>query len=110
RPLGIERLPWVGERTLAEMRFKTFWDIGGHARRPGSWQVKLVQSANRQRLIRIKGIAGWLGPAGAFFPEVGALSASRQNAKNSSVFPAHANTGDPNGPVEACPPIRSHAR
>ena len=27
-----------------------------------------------------------------------------------SVFPAHANTGDPNGPVEACPLMRSHAR
>src|SRR6185295_15418235 len=27
-----------------------------------------------------------------------------------SVFPAHANTGDPNGPVEACPVMRSHAR
>ena len=25
-----------------------------------------------------------------------------------SVFPAHANTGDPNGPVEACPLMRSH--
>jgi hypothetical protein len=27
-----------------------------------------------------------------------------------SIFPAHANTGDPNGPVEACPLIRSLAR
>ena len=27
-----------------------------------------------------------------------------------SVFPAHANTGDPNGPLEACPLIRSQAR
>ena len=27
-----------------------------------------------------------------------------------SVFPAHANTGDPNGPFEACPVMRSHAR
>src|SRR6266478_3446063 len=26
-----------------------------------------------------------------------------------SVFPAHANTGDPNGPIEACPLIRTHA-
>ena len=27
-----------------------------------------------------------------------------------SVFPAHANTGDTNGPFEACPVIRSQAR
>jgi hypothetical protein len=27
-----------------------------------------------------------------------------------SVFPAHANTGDPNDPVEACPLMRSHRR
>ena len=27
-----------------------------------------------------------------------------------SVFPAHANTGDPNGPLEACPLMRSQAR
>ena len=27
-----------------------------------------------------------------------------------SVFPAHANTGDPNGPREACPLMRSQAR
>src|SRR6266850_6597384 len=25
-----------------------------------------------------------------------------------SVFPAHANTGDPNGPIEACPLMRTH--
>jgi hypothetical protein len=27
-----------------------------------------------------------------------------------SVFPAHANTGDPNGPFEACPLMTSQAR
>ena len=27
-----------------------------------------------------------------------------------SVFPAHANTGDPDGPIQACPLMRTHAR
>ena len=34
----------------------------------------------------------------------------RMRRDGGSVFPAHANTGDPNGPVEACPLMRSHAR
>ena len=34
----------------------------------------------------------------------------RMRREGGSVFPAHANTGDPNGPVEACPLMSSHAR
>src|SRR5262245_17500124 len=34
----------------------------------------------------------------------------RMRRDGGSVFPARVNTGDPNGPVEACPLIRSHAR
>jgi hypothetical protein len=34
----------------------------------------------------------------------------RMRRDGKSVFPAHASTGDPNGPFEACPLIRSHAR
>ena len=32
------------------------------------------------------------------------------DAAGGSVFSAHSNTGDPNGPFEACPIIRSQAR
>ena len=34
----------------------------------------------------------------------------RMRRDGGSVFPAHASTGDPNGPVEAYPLMRSHAR
>ena len=34
----------------------------------------------------------------------------RMRRDGGSVFPAHANTGDPNGPVEAWTLMRSHAR
>src|SRR5436190_22900572 len=34
----------------------------------------------------------------------------RMRRDGGSVFPAHANTGDPDGPVEACPLMRSQAR
>jgi hypothetical protein len=34
----------------------------------------------------------------------------RMRRDGGSVFPARANTGDPNGPVEACPLMSSHAR
>jgi transposase len=34
----------------------------------------------------------------------------RMRRDGGSVFPAHANTGDPNGPVEVCPLMSSHAR
>jgi hypothetical protein len=34
----------------------------------------------------------------------------RMRRYGGSVFPAHANTGDPSGPVEACPLMRSQAR
>src|ERR1700730_7080599 len=37
-------------------------------------------------------------------------SARGMRRDGGSVFPAHANTGDPNGPVEACPLMRTHAR
>jgi len=36
--------------------------------------------------------------------------ALKQSWTAGSVFPAHANTGDPNGPLEACPLMRSHTR
>ena len=34
----------------------------------------------------------------------------RMRRDGGSIFPAHANTGDPNGPLEACPLMRSQAR
>ena len=34
----------------------------------------------------------------------------RMSRDGGSVFPAHANTGDPHGPIEACPLMRTHAR
>ena len=34
----------------------------------------------------------------------------RTRRDGGSVFPAHANTGDPNGAAEACPVMSSHAR
>jgi hypothetical protein len=42
RPLRIERLPGVGKRAFAEMRFKSFGNIGSHgkARCVGSWEVR----------------------------------------------------------------------
>jgi hypothetical protein len=38
------------------------------------------------------------------------LGLREDETNGGSVFPAHANTGDPNGPFEACPLMRSHAR
>ena len=34
----------------------------------------------------------------------------RMRRDGGTVFPAHAKTGDPNGPLEACPLMRTHAR
>jgi transposase len=38
------------------------------------------------------------------------IACERMRRDGGSVFPAPANTGDPNGPVEACPLMRSQAR
>ncbi|MBP1092705.1 hypothetical protein JOE50_003235 [Bradyrhizobium japonicum] len=42
--------------------------------------------------------------------QVPAEVCERMRRDGGSVFPAHANTGDPNGPIEACPLMRTHAR
>ena len=53
-----------------------------------------------------KGIARYEEQAMTFPAEV----CERRERDGGSVFPAHANTGDPNGPIEACPLMRTHAR
>jgi len=49
---------------------------------------------------------------GQFEPSDGSKAAGRtaDSRDGGSVFPAHANTGDPDGPIEACPLMRTHAR
>ena len=42
--------------------------------------------------------------------QVPAEVCERMKRDGGSVFPAHANTDDPNGPLEAFPLMRSHAR
>ena len=68
-----------------------------------AWSMSMVEPSRRTsvRLLRDRSRVIELPAA-----EV----CERMRRDGGSVFPAHANTGDPNGPVEACPLMRSHAR
>ncbi len=89
-------------------------DAGRGHRRQGARHVtepRRFARRNRYRYRQELVPHRWHGPgARRISAPAGRDEGTAARHDGGSVFPAHANTGDPNGPVEACPLMRSHAR